>query len=88
MSNIASAFQFPRSRWQAVVQAVFLDVPYVLDSLWRRSEFNRNRLGVLNIEGAGTFVPRALFETPFAILFSALMVFFGFGPRSLKPTML
>jgi hypothetical protein len=80
MANIASASQFPNSRWQAVVQAVFLDVPYVLDSLWRRSEFNRNRLGELNIAGAGTFVPRALFETPFAILFSALMVFFCFGP--------
>src|SRR5450756_1928221 len=73
-------FPYPHTRREGVVQAIFLDVPYVVDSIWSRWEFETNRLGVLNVEDDGAFEPRTLARTPFALLFAVLLIFFCFGP--------
>src|SRR5262245_41289574 len=63
-------------------RALFQDVPYILDSLWRWSEFRINRLGSVDFDAPHHFHLRPAWKSG-AFLFFALMCLFAiFGPTS------
>ncbi len=70
----------------AFAKAVCLDLPYILDSVWRRAEFNFNRLVQYEIDQspAGrvncTLTPRPYTRVSTFWLFLAALVFVAYGP--------
>jgi Patatin-like phospholipase len=60
--------------------ALFLDVPYVLDSVWRKTEFAANRAGTLSLTQTGSFLLREPAWTPLGALFVLITIYFCFGP--------
>jgi hypothetical protein len=70
----------------ALTEAICLDLPYILDSIWRRAEFNLNRVVRYEVTGSKTASVRALFAwrrytlvLPFW-LFLATLTFAAYGP--------
>ncbi len=47
----------------ALRSALFLDVPYILDSLWRWGEFRANRLGSVQFEDPHDYVLRPAWQS-------------------------
>lgn len=66
----------------ALRSALFLDVPYILDSLWRWGEFRVNRLGSVNFDDPHDYVLRPAWQSGAFALFSLMCLFAIFGPTS------
>src|SRR5262245_41770139 len=64
----------------ALRRALFQDVPYILDSLWRWGEFRLNRLGTVQFEDPHAYVPRAAWKCGAFLLYALMCVFAVFGP--------
>jgi hypothetical protein len=70
----------------AFAKAVCLDLPYILDSVWRRAEYNVNRLVryEIDVSPAGkvncTLAPRPYTRVSTFWLFLATLVFVAYGP--------
>jgi hypothetical protein len=61
-------------------QALFQDVPFILDSLWRHGEFRANRLGTVDYTGKGELKVRAAWASGAFIMFVFFATFAIFGP--------
>jgi Patatin-like phospholipase len=73
-------------KYSALTQAVCLDLPYILDSVWRRAEFNLNRVIKYEVEGSKSTGGRATLSwrryslvLPFWFFLVAL-IFVAYGP--------
>lgn len=66
----------------ALRRALFLDVPYILDSLWRWSEFRLNRLGSVEFDEPHRFVMKPAWQSGTFLLFALMSLFAVFGPTS------
>ena len=64
----------------ALRRALFQDVPYILDSLWRWGEFRLNRLGTVQFEEPHAYVPRPAWKCGAFMLYALMCVFAIFGP--------
>ena len=54
----------------ALRSALFLDVPYILDSLWRWGEFRANRLGSVEFDDPHNYVLRPAWQSGTFALFA------------------
>jgi hypothetical protein len=61
-------------------RALFQDVPYILDSLWRRTEFKANRIGHVDFENTHALVLRPAWLSGAFILYVLVSVYCVFGP--------
>src|SRR3954463_4714349 len=61
-------------------RALFQDVPYILDSLWRWGEFRVNRLGTVQFEDPHHYVLRPAWLCGAFVLFALMCLFAVFGP--------
>ena len=52
----------------------------MLDSIWRRAEFNSSRTGTYVPLGVGTFQTRTLLATPVGVQLALVILFFCYGP--------
>jgi hypothetical protein len=68
------------SRPGALRRALFQDVPYILDSLWRWGEFRVNRLGTVQLEEPHRYVMRPAWQTGAFGLYVLMCAFAIFGP--------
>ena len=66
----------------ALRSALFLDVPYILDSLWRWGEFRANRLGSVQFDEPHDYVLRPAWQSGAFALFALMCGFAIFGPTS------
>jgi len=66
----------------ALRSALFLDVPYILDSLWRWGEFRANRLGTVEFDDPHNYVLRPAWQSGAFALFALMCLFAIFGPTS------
>jgi hypothetical protein len=64
----------------ALRRALFQDVPYILDSLWRWGEFRANRLGTVQFEDPHGYVLRPAWKCSSFLLYALVCVFSIFGP--------
>jgi hypothetical protein len=64
----------------ALRRALFRDVPYILDSLWRWGEFRLNRLGTVQFEEPHAFVQRPAWKCGAFGLYALVCLFAIFGP--------
>jgi len=64
----------------ALRRALFQDVPYILDSLWRWGEFRVNRIGEVDFEDPHRFVVRPAWQCGAYLLFVLMCLFAVFGP--------
>jgi hypothetical protein len=76
----------PQSHHSAFAKALCLDLPYILDSVWRRTEFNINRLVRYEIGSSAsdtvhaTLSPRPYTRVSTFWFFLATLVFAAYGP--------
>ncbi len=63
-----------------LAQALFQEVPFILDSLWRHGEFRANRLGTVDYIGKGGLKVRAAWMSGAFIMFVFVTTFAIFGP--------
>src|SRR4051812_33586279 len=72
----------PNDRRQpgALRRALFQDVPYILDSLWRWGEFRINRIGTVQFEDPHRFVLRPAWQCGAFGLYGLMCLFAVFGP--------
>ena len=62
-------------------EALFLDVPYIIDSMFRWGEFRASRVGVVDFErDPSRFIRRSPWNWPFFWLYLVITVFLIFGP--------
>ncbi|HEY6126501.1 MAG TPA: hypothetical protein VIV63_17740, partial [Steroidobacteraceae bacterium] len=61
-------------------RALFQDVPYILDSIWRRSEFDLHRLGKVSLDDPHALVLRPAWMCMAFILYVFVGLFAVFGP--------
>jgi Patatin-like phospholipase len=66
----------------ALRSALFQDVPYILDSLWRWGEFRANRLGSVQFEEPHGYVLRPAWQSGAFAMFALMCLFAIFGPTS------
>ena len=64
----------------ALRRALFQDVPYILDSLWRWGEFRVNRLGTVEFEDPHRYVMRPAWQSGAFMLYVLMCAFAIFGP--------
>jgi hypothetical protein len=67
----------------AIAEALFLDLPYILDSAWRRTEFNANRLFSYRVPANGDppdLERRSYRLLPAFWLFLITVLFVAYGP--------
>ncbi len=64
----------------ALRRALFQDVPYILDSLWRWGEFRINRLGVVGFEAPHHYKMRPAWQCGAFLLWALMSLFAVFGP--------
>lgn len=75
-----------RAHHSAFAKALCLDLPYILDSAWRRTEFNINRLVRYEIRSSAsgtvhaTLAPRPYTRVSTFWFFLATLVFAAYGP--------
>ncbi len=73
-------------RHSAFAKALCLDLPYILDSVWRRGEFNLNRLVryeitcTSNDQVTGRVSERPFVRIPAFWFFLVTLVFVAYGP--------
>lgn len=65
---------------RALSQALFQQVPLILDSLWRHGEFRANRLGSVDFKGAGQLKVRPAWMNGAFAMFVFVSTFAIFGP--------
>ena len=76
----------PSARHSAFAKAVCLDLPYILDSIWRRAEFNVNRFFSYQVRPAeshgveANLAVRPYTRIPAFWFFLATLVFVAYGP--------
>jgi hypothetical protein len=76
----------PPRHHSAFAKAVCLDMPYIVDSVWRRAEFNFNRLVRYDIDPSpdapvrGTVTRRPYTHVPPFWFFLIMLVFVAYGP--------
>ena len=68
-----------------ITAALYLDLPYIVDSIWRRTEFNVNRWFRYTVVRQGEAVAVDLTERPFVVLpqywlFPVVLLFVAYGP--------
>ena len=63
-------------------RALFQDVPYILDSLWRWVEFRTNRLGTVQFDEPHRYMLRPAWQSGAFVLFALMCLFAIFGPTS------
>src|SRR3954465_10430521 len=61
-------------------RALFQDVPYILDILWRRTEFKANRIGRVDFEKSHELLTRPAWLSGVFILYVLVCAFAVFGP--------
>jgi hypothetical protein len=61
-------------------RALFQDVPYILDSLWRWGEFRVNRLGTVGFETPHDYRLRPAWQSGAFLLFALMCLFAVLGP--------
>jgi hypothetical protein len=61
-------------------RALFQDVPYILDSLWRWGEFRANRLGTVGFENPHDYSLRPAWQCGAFFLFALMCLFAVMGP--------
>jgi hypothetical protein len=66
----------------ALRTALFLDVPYILDSLWRWGEFRVNRLGSVEFEEPHGYTLKPPWKSGAFVLFAIVCLFAIFGPTA------
>src|SRR5262245_56969515 len=64
----------------ALRRALFQDVPYILDSLWRWGEFRANRLGVVDFDEPHRYHMRPAWQCGAFGLWTLMCLFAVFGP--------
>jgi hypothetical protein len=64
----------------ALTQAAFSDVPYILDSIWRRMEFEAYRVGRINLIKPHRFTKEHAVPWPFFAAYLVISSFIVFGP--------
>jgi hypothetical protein len=64
----------------AMTRAAFSDVPYILDSIWRRMEFEAYRVGRINLIKPHTFTKEHAIPWPFFATYLVISSFIVFGP--------
>ncbi|HTD58300.1 MAG TPA: hypothetical protein VK672_05345, partial [Solirubrobacteraceae bacterium] len=64
----------------AVTQAAFSDVPYILDSIWRRMEFEAYRVGRINLIKPHRFTNEHAVPWPYFATYLVISSFIVFGP--------
>ncbi len=64
----------------AVTRAAFSDVPYILDSIWRRMEFEAYRIGRINLIAPHKFTNEHAVPWPFFGAYLVIASFIVFGP--------
>src|SRR5215211_6570851 len=71
-----------RSLWCAACKALFLDVPYIVDSFVRHADYGVNRLHdyAIGPEGGSRPVARRFVALPMFTLFALVLVFAAYGP--------
>lgn len=68
-------------RRDSILAALFLDLPFLVDSFWRKFEYEANRNHVYRItESAGTIAPRPLRRAAHFWWLLLVIVFVGYGP--------
>jgi hypothetical protein len=75
----------PPPHHSAFAKAVCLDLPYILDSVWRRAEFNFNRLVRYDIDPTSAPVRGTILRRPYTHValfwfFLATLMFVAYGP--------
>ncbi|HEU5136776.1 MAG TPA: hypothetical protein VFU13_16640 [Steroidobacteraceae bacterium] len=61
-------------------RALFQDVPFILDSIWRRSEFDLHRVGNVSLDNPNPLVLRPAWMCMAFVLFVLVSLFAVFGP--------
>ena len=61
-------------------RALFQDVPYILDSIWRRSEFDLHRIGKVSLDSPNALVLRPAWMCMAFVLYVFVGLFSVFGP--------
>src|SRR5262245_16366198 len=74
------AEEMERRQPGALRRALFQDVPYILDSLWRWGEFRINRIGTVQFDDPHRFMFRPAWQCYAFILFVLMGLFAIFGP--------
>ena len=64
----------------AITLAAFSDVPYILDSIWRRAEFEAYRIGRVNPNPEASFTQEHTTPWPFYVAYLVVSSFIVFGP--------
>src|SRR5262245_30719335 len=64
----------------ALRRALFQDVPYILDSLWRWGEFRVNRLGVVEFDEPHKYLLRPAWQCGAFLMYALMCLFAIFGP--------
>lgn len=69
-------------RRESISAAFFLDLPFLVDSFWRKFEYeaNRNHVYRIDAETRGRIEPRRLWRTAHFIWFLLLVLFVAYGP--------
>jgi hypothetical protein len=69
-------------RRESILAAFFLDLPFLVDSFWRKFEYeaNRNHVYRIDTDARGRIEPRQLWRTAHFIWFLLLVVFVAYGP--------
>ncbi len=81
MSDPASQDALPKSKPPGLIRrALFLDVPFIIDSQWRWVEFRANRLGTVGYSGNYDFKLRSSCLSSAYVLFVIVTLFLIFGP--------
>src|SRR5215467_14036199 len=76
----------PQQKHGAFAKAMCLDLPYIVDSVWRRAEFNFNRLtdyGYSQSHDGGVkwkLAPRRFWQVPQFGFFVISLLFVAYGP--------
>ncbi len=70
------------NRRDSILAAFFLDLPFLVDSFWRKLEYeaNRNHLYRIGEDGTPTISPRKVLFSAHFVWFLLLIVFIGYGP--------
>jgi hypothetical protein len=68
-------------RRESILAAFFLDLPFLVDSFWRKFEYESNRNHEYRVQGASaTMSPRAVYRSAHFAWFLLLILFVSYGP--------
>lgn len=68
-------------RRESILAALFLDLPFLVDSFWRKAEYEANRNHDYRVgPGGATIAPRPLYRSAHFAWLLLVIVFVGYGP--------